>query len=176
MKKTLLLIISAFIYLGAAAQSTKGTLQLGLGGMPIIYPNGSLVTGYSVRGNIGYFPINRLSVGLMPFAGKVEDMESIGANLYVRYYLLNKRFSLFAEGGGGIGSLRYGYAPQFNGAMRAFIIGPGFHYQFKSNSQNKLAIECMVQYGRLQNMRFPESTETGHTLIPTVGIQYFIQK
>jgi hypothetical protein len=176
MKKIALITILTLIYFGAGAQSTKGTFQLGLGGLPIIYPNNSLETGYTLRGNIGYFLMDRLSVGLIPFAGKVQDMQSVGANIYFRYYIINKRFALFAEGGGGIGNLKYEFSPQYNGTMSSFNIGPGFHYLFKSKSQNKLAIEFLLQYLRLQNVNYPENTTTGNTLIPTLGIQYYINK
>lgn len=176
MKKIALITFLTLIYFGAEAQSAKGTFQLGLGGLPIIYPNNSLETGYALRVNVGYFLIDRLSVGLIPFTGKVQDIQSVGANIYFRYYIINKRFALFAEGGGGIGNLKYEFSPQYNGTMSSFNIGPGFHYLFKSKSENKLAIEFLLQYGRLQNIIFPETTITGNTLIPTLGIQYFINK
>jgi hypothetical protein len=54
---------------------------MGIGGLPIIYPDNSGETGYSLRANFGYFPINNLTIGAMPFAGKVEDMKSNGASI-----------------------------------------------------------------------------------------------
>jgi hypothetical protein len=176
MKNIGLILIMILVPFSSKAQSEKGTFQVGLGGLPIIYPDNSSESGYSLRGNIGYFPINRLSVGLMPFAGKVQDMNSIGASIYLRYYILSKRFALFIEGGGGFGNLKYDDSPQYNGTMNSFNIGPGFHYTFKSKHKNKLAIEFLVQYARLQNINYPENTATGNTLIPTLGIQYFINK
>jgi len=176
MKKTALITILALIYFGAEAQSVKGTFQLGFGGLPIIYPDNSAAMGYSLRANIGYFPIDRLSIGITPFAGKVQDMQSIGANIYFRYYIINQRFALFADGGGGIGNLTYEFSPQYNGLMSSFNIGPGIHYLFKSRSENKLAIEFLLQYARLQNINYPENTVTGNTLIPTLGIQYFMNR
>lgn len=176
MKKCGLIFIMLLAYFCSEAQSEKGTFQLGIGGLPIFYPDNSGETGFSLRANIGYFPINKLAVGLMPFAGKVEDMNSIGASIYLRYYIINKRFSLFAEGGGGFGNLKYKDSPQYDGKMNSFNIGPGFHYLFKSKSKNKLAIEFLLQYARLQNINYPENTLTGNTLIPTIGIQYFFKK
>lgn len=176
MKNIGLIFIMLLVYFCSQAQSEKGDFQLGIGGLPIIYPDNSGENGFSLRANFGYFPINKLSVGLMPFAGKVEDMNSIGASIYLRYYIINKRFSLFFEAGGGFGNLKYEDSPQYDGTMNTFNIGPGFHYLFKSKSKNKLAIEFLLQYARLQNINFPENTLTGNTLIPTIGIQYFIKK
>ena len=172
MKKITLIFLSFLLYFNSQAQSEKGIIQIGIGGLPIIYPNNSLETGYSLRANIGYFPINKLSVGVMPFAGKVVDMKSIGAGLYLRYYITNKKFSVFIEGGTGFGNLKYEDAPQYDGTMNSFNIGPGFHYIFK----NKLAIEFLLQYAYLRNITHPESTSIGNTFIPTLGVQYFLIK
>jgi hypothetical protein len=176
MKNIGLIFIMLLGYFYSVAQSEKGTFQLGLGGLPIIYPDNSGETGYAIRANLGYFPMNKLSVGLMPFAGQVEDMKSIGASVYLRYYIINKRFSLFVEGSGGFGNLKYEDSPEYNGTMNTLNIGPGIHYTFKSKHKNKLAIEFLIQYARLKNINYPENTATGNTLIPTLGIQYFINK
>jgi hypothetical protein len=48
----------------------------------------------------------------MPFAGKVQDMNSIGASIDLRYYILSKRFALLIEGGGGFGNSKYDDSPQ----------------------------------------------------------------
>lgn len=174
MKNIGLILIMLIAFYSAKAQSEKGTFQLGIGGLPIIYPGNSTGTGYSLRANIGYFPINRLSVGVIPFAGKVRDMKSIGTSVYLRYYIISKRVTLFVEAGGGFGNLKYDNSPQYNGTMNSFNLGPGLHYTFKSKHKNKFAIEFLIQYARLQNINYPESTTTGNTLIPTLGIQYFI--
>lgn len=88
MKISGLIFLAFIISFSAQAQSDslntqalceKGTFQVGIGGLPIIYPGSSEVRGYSLRANVGYFPIKKLAVGLMPFAGKVDDMKSIGA-------------------------------------------------------------------------------------------------
>ena len=172
MKNIAFIFIMLFAFFCSHAQYEKGTFQLGIGGMPIIYPDNSEETGYSLRANFGYFPINKLVVGLMPFVGKVDQMKSVGANIYLRYYLTNNSFSVFIEASGGFGNLEYENTPQHNGTMTAIILGPGIHYKFKNN----LAIEFLLQYGRLQNISYPENTATGNTLIPTLGIQYFIKK
>ncbi len=176
MKNIGLISIMLLGYFFSEAQSEKGTIQLGVGGLPIIYPDNAAENGFSLRTNIGYFPSNKLSVGIMPFVGKVEDMNSIGASIYLRYYVINKRISLFVEGGGGFGNLKYEDTPEYDGMMNSINIGPGFHYQFKRNSKNKLAVEFLLQYARLRNITYPESTFIGNTLIPTIGIQYFIKK
>jgi hypothetical protein len=172
MKKIALIFITILIYYNSQSQTEKGGFQVGIGGLPIIYPDNSGETGYSLRANFGYFPINKLTVGVMPFVGKVEDMKSIGANIYLRYYLTNKRFSLFVEASGGFGDLKYEDSPQYNGTMNSIIFGPGIHYIFKNN----LSIEFIFQYARLRNISYPENTFIGNTLIPTLGIQYFIFK
>ena len=170
MKKIGLILIAILLYNNSQAQCEKGTFQLGIGGMPILYPDDSEDPGYSLRVNFGYFPINKLSVGVMPFIGKVDQMKSIGLNVYLRYYLLNKRFSLFAEASGGFGNLKYENSPQYNGTMNAIILGPGIHYKIKNN----LGIEFLLQYGRLRNISYKENTSIGNTLIPSLGIQFFI--
>ena len=176
MKNIGLIFIVLSVYFCSQAQSEKGNFQLGIGGFPIVYPDNIAETGFSLRANFGYSPINNLTVGLIPFAGKVEDMKSIGASIYLRYYILNKRFSLFVEGGGGFGNLQYKDSPQYDGTMNSLNIGPGILYTFKSKHKNKLAVEFLLQYARLQNINYPENTLTGNTLIPTIGIQYFIKK
>ena len=172
MKKTTLIFITILLYLNSQAQSEKGAFQIGIGGLPIIYPDNSGETGYSLRTNFGYFPINKLAVGVMPFAGKVEDMKSFGASIYLRYYLTNKRVSFFVEAGAGFGNLKYEDTPQYNGTMNSLNLGPGIHYIFKNN----LAIEFLLQYAKLRNITYPENTYIGNTLIPTLGIQYFMRK
>lgn len=172
MKKTYLIFFLILFYCGAQAQFEKGTFQVGIGGLPIIYPDDLAETGYSLRANFGYFPIKKLAVGVMPFVGNVEDMKSIGVNIYLRYYITNKRFSLFAEAGTGFGNLQYEDSPSYNGTMYSFNIGPGVHYIFK----NKLAIEFLLQYANLRNISYPENTINGNTVIPTLGVQYFIFK
>ena len=154
MKKTALIFITILLYFNSQAQIEKGGFQVGIGGLPIIYPDNSGETGYSLRANFGYFPINKLTVGIMPFVGKVEDMKSIGASIYLRYYITNKRVSFFVEAGGGFGNLKYEDSPQYNGTMNSITIGPGIHYKFKNN----LAIEFLLQYARLRNISYPEST------------------
>jgi hypothetical protein len=176
MKNIGLILIMLLAYFYSQAQSEKGTFQLGIGGLPIIYPDNSGETGYAIRANFGYFPTNKLTIGLMPFAGRVGNMKSIGTSIYLRYYIINKKFSLFVEGSGGFGNLKYEDSPQYDGAMNSLNIGPGIHYTFKSKHKNKLAIEFLLQYARLQNINYPENTLTGNTLIPTIGIQYFIKK
>ena len=93
MKNIGLIFIMLLVYFCSQAQSEKGDFQLGIGGLPIIYPDNSGENGFSLRANFGYFPINKLSVGLMPFAGKVEDMNSIGASIYLRYSGRKLQFS-----------------------------------------------------------------------------------
>ena len=104
MKQTLILL-SVLLYFNAHAQNEKGTFQIGMGGLPIFYPDNSAETGYSLRANFGYFPTKKLAVGVMPFVGKVEDMKSFGASVYLRYYLTDKRISFFVEAGAGLGDL-----------------------------------------------------------------------
>jgi len=172
MKKSILIIITFSLYLNCHAQTDKASFQIGLGGLPIIYFNGSSPAGYSLRANFGYFPINKLAVGLVPYIGKVDYMKSVGVNLYTRYYFLNKKIALFIEANAGFGNLKYETNTQYNGIMSAMSIGPGIHYIFK----NKIAIELILQYARLRNISYPEDTMIGNTFIPTVGIQYFIYK
>lgn len=172
MKKLILLTITLVFCFQAEAQIGKGSYQIGIGGLPIIYPNNEAETGYSLRANFGYFLGDNLAIGILPFAGKVNDMSSFGASIYLRFYLMNKGVSLFIEGGGGFGNLKYDFSPQYNGTMNTLNLGPGIHYKFK----NKLAVEFLLQYARLQNITFPENTSTGNTVIPTFGIQYFIER
>lgn len=172
MNKILLLSITLLLCLTTQAQTEKGTIQAGIGGLPIIYPNTDIEPGYSLRINYGYFLANRLAIGIVPFAGKVNGINSLGASAYLRYYLMNSSVSIFLEAGGGFGNLKYDTSPQFNGTMSTINLGPGVHYIFKNN----LAIEFLIQYANLRNITFPENTSVGNTVIPTLGIQYFIER
>lgn len=172
MKEIVLVFITILLCFNSQAQSEKEIFQVGIGGMPIIYPDNSEEPGYSLRANFGYFPTNKLTVGVMPFVGKVDQMKSIGASIYFRYYVMDKKISVFVEAAGGFGNLKYEHSSQYNGTMNSINLGPGIHYKFKNN----LAIEFLLQYARLRNINYPESTLIGNTLIPTLGIQYFIRK
>lgn len=149
---------------------------MGIGGLPIIYPGNSSLTGYSLRANIGYAPSEEFTIGILPFAGKVQDTKSVGASLYSRFYLQENRFSFFIEAGLGFGKLTYDNTPQFNGTLFTYNVGPGMHYLLNPTSKNRLAFEFLIQYARLQNITYSDNTVLGNTLIPTLGIQYFINK
>lgn len=170
--KLSLTILTFLLYFNTHAQNEKGTFQIGLGGLPVIYPDNTSDTGYSLRANVGYFPMDKFAIGIMPYAGKVEDMQSFGANIYMRYYITDKKVSFFVEAGAGLGDLKYEYTPQINGMMSSFNVGPGIQYSIKNN----FSIEFLAQYARLRNVEYPESTTLGNTFIPTIGIQYFIRK
>ena len=168
----ILVCILTLTFIHSHAQIEKGTYQVGIGGLPIIYPNVEEPLGYSLRVNYGFFLVDNLSIGILPFSGRVGDISSFGANCYLRYYLMNSKFSLFLEGGGGLGRLEYDYSPRYNGTLLSINIGPGLHYLPK----NKLAFEFLFQYARLSNIEFPDNTSIGHTIIPSLGIQYFIRR
>ena len=171
MKKLILTCVLCFLYLGITAQIPKKSLQIGVGGLPIYYPINNFPTGYSLRANIGYFLFNDISLGIIPFSGKVGDISSSGVNSYFRYYVMHTDISFFIEAGAGVGRLNYENTPQFNGTMMSINFGPGFHYQFKKS----WTFELLFQYARLRNISFPDNTSIGHTIIPTLGIQYFFQ-
>ncbi|MEM7299142.1 MAG: hypothetical protein AAF391_12860, partial [Bacteroidota bacterium] len=97
MKNFLLLTVFFLLVFKSLGQIEKGTFQAGIGGLPIIF-NDSSPTGYSLRANIGFFLTNKLSVGLIPFVGKIDDINSRGISLYSRYYFRDKKVSLFLEG------------------------------------------------------------------------------
>lgn len=168
--KYILLVTLLSASLSMNAQHNKGSFEVGVGGLPILYPDNSQPTGFSLRANAGYFLIDNLSIGLMPFVGKVGDINSLGASVYARYYLTQQRLSIFLEAAGGFGSLTYGNTPEFDGTMSSFNIGPGVQYELKG----KVSLEFLMQYARLRNESFPESTLTGNTVIPTFGINFRI--
>jgi hypothetical protein len=150
-------------------QTKKGSIQIGIGGLPIIYFDNSLPTGFSLRSNVGYFPTDKLVVGVMPFLGKVDEISSIGAGLYSRYYCFNKKISIFIEGSLGFGRVEYEDSSRLNGAMSSLSFGPGISYDLGK----KLKVELLLQYARLRNESYPERTNLGNTFIPTIGIQFF---
>ncbi|MEM9328795.1 MAG: hypothetical protein AAGA85_24230 [Bacteroidota bacterium] len=169
-KRSYLLAIFFSVSLTLYAQDREGSFQMGLGGLPLIYPDNSLPTGYSVRGNFGYFLLDDLAVGVMPFGGEVDNLNALGANLYARYYVVNKSVSVFLEVGAGMGRVTYDDTPQFNGTMVSLNAGPGIAYNF-----NRIfAIEFIPQYARLQNITHRENTNVGNVLIPTLGVQFSI--
>lgn len=168
--KSILLVILMLASFGCWSQTQKGSSQFGLGGLPIVYFDNSLPTGYSLRANVGFFVMDQWSVGIMPFTGKVDDIRSFGASLYSRYYLLDKKLSLFIEGSVGFGRLTYENQPALNGFMSSLTLGPGLSYRLKENIQ----IELLPQYARLRNETNPADSRVGNTFIPTLGIQFFI--
>jgi hypothetical protein len=56
MKNIGLILIMILVPFSSKAQSEKGTFQVGLGGLPIIYPDNSSESGYSLRGTYWLFP------------------------------------------------------------------------------------------------------------------------
>lgn len=172
MKQYVLTLIFLISSLCIFSQQSKGTIQFGIGGLPILYPDHTLPTGYSLKANAGYFVMDGLAVGVSPFSGKVDEISSLGASLYLRYYVNNSRASFFVEGGVGYGKLKYKLNPQVNGTLNVLNIGPGVHFTIKG----KLALEVLVQYANLKNISFPEWTIDGHTIIPTLGFQYFLNR
>lgn len=166
--KKLILILLVFACFTAKSQTEKGTIQVGIGGLPIIYLDNSLPTGYSLRSNIGYFVKDNLAVGVIPFAGRVDDMKGVGVAVYSRYYFTNKKLSIFLEGSIGIGRMTYDHAPEYNGTMSTLSIGPGIGY----NVSDKLTIELLPQYVRFRNESHRDVTRIGKAFIPTIGIQF----
>lgn len=154
------------------AQTEKGTFQVGVTGFALTKNSNNLPNGYSLRGNIGYFPINKLSVGITPYYGKIRTISSSGANVYARYYFINRRTSVFLEGSTGFGTLRFDGASEFNGAMHSMTIGPGMHYRILDN----LAVEFSAQYGRLSGISDQNENNTSKTFMPSLGVQYFFRK
>lgn len=171
MKKQILIILIFLTPFLCQSQTEKGNFHIGIGGLPIFYPDGSLETGYSLRANIGYFPVDKLAIGFMPFLGQVEEIKSQGASIYLRYYLLSRRTSLFLEAAAGLGRVQYDYSTNLNGTMSSYNIGPGVHFMLN----DKISIELIAQYARLQNITHPESTLVSNTIIPTIGIQYYFK-
>ena len=170
--KKLLFILLLFISVTAMSQNKKGTIQVGIGGLPIIYFDNSVPTGYSLRANVGYFVSDRLAVGVLPFAGKVDQISSLGAAIYSRYYLTDSKLSFFLEGSVGLGTVNYERDSNFDGTMSSVSFGPGFGYRLNP----KFTIEFLAQYARLKNESFPESTLLGNTFMPTFTIQYSLFK
>lgn len=150
------------------AQIEKGQFQVGVGGMPIVYPGLGGIRGYSLRGNFGYSPFSNFVFGLQPFTGKVDDITSTGLGLYARQYLTKDRFAPFIEAGFGLGKLKYEESPQVNGTLSAIHAGVGARYLVS----DRVAIELAVQYSQLKNITHPETTVNGNVIIPTIGIQY----
>jgi hypothetical protein len=172
MKKAFLIVPVLLLSTLLHSQTKKGTFQVGVSGLPIIYFDNSLPNGYSLRANVGYFPLENFSIGLSPYFGQVAEISSLGTNLYTRYYFLSSRVSLFAEASSGLGSVKYDENSNLNGTMNSLALGPGVALSIK----DKLALEIIVQYARLRNITHPRDTQLGNTFIPSIGLQYFIGK
>ena len=172
MKKLTLAALFVLTCFSCYAQTDKGSFHIGAGGLPIIYPDNQSPTGYALRINVGYFVTENISIGLMPFHGKVDDIKSTGANALLRYYILKSKVLVFGEATTGLGFLKYDTSPELDGTMHSFTIGSGLGYSIN----NKFSVEVILQYGRLRNIPYPEQTWTGKTFIPTIGIQYYFRK
>jgi hypothetical protein len=172
MKKLILVFAACLFFFTTEAQTEKGTIQIGVGGLPsVIYPGTSLLKGRSLRANVGYFFFDDFVVGVLPFRGRVREINSFGASLYARYYFIENDFSVFVEAGFGLGLLRDSNAGPWNdGILNPLNIGPGIHYRIT----DQVAIELLLQYARLRDLDEPTGSLIRNTFIPTIGIQYFI--
>lgn len=172
MKKLLFFFVSSVLLIYSLQAQQKGDLMIGAGGLPVIYPDNSLPTGYSVRANFNFFPVDRFAIGIMPFAGKVDEITGIGVHGHMRYYFTDSRLSIFGDVGFGFGAVRYDILTELDGTMSSVVVGPGLSYKLGG----RLAVEAIFQYARLQNISYPENAATGNTFLPTIGLQYYIKK
>ena len=115
-KKALLLFSFCFIMLSLTAQSSRqASWEIGLTGIPIIYPGIDNIGGFALTLNAGHFLTDNLAFGLRPFYGKVvsgtapanEKISSFGANIYARWHFGTKKVIPFLDFNIGWGRLWY---------------------------------------------------------------------
>lgn len=184
MKKTktiaFLLLASA---LAANAQITKGNWMVG--GSGSFYntkaeneTSSSEGTGLNIFGNIGYFPINKLAIGLSPSIGysktkgNSEAGKGYGIGLFTRYYFLHteNRINLFSH-------LEYRYTVSYSGSTNTgngnnFIIKAGPAIYFNSS----VGLEVTLNYENLKIASKNGSDTTFNNLNIGVGFQIHLEK
>ena len=193
MKKLLIILTLGLLFnIPLSGQQDNGhKKQFGLTGLAIIYPNAnsglgvSGIRGYAFYLNAGKFISPRISIGLKPFFGSVDDgwdvfnqkINSLGLNAYSRYHIPIGKSYLFADLSTGFGRLWYNskddsYSQQLkdsNGTMFNYSLGLGSDIHIS----NGWHFEILVQYSRMRNISNPENTSIGKTIIPSIGVQRF---
>jgi len=132
---------------------------------------------FSVRGNIGYFFMDRLSLGVIPHYSKTisvtqlgvnQSINNIGGMVYGRYYFrfdFSYEFAVFPEVALGLGTR--GFKENYGMALLASA-GPGATYFFKDYWAAEIILPVTLQR-RLSDDFITDDL----TLTPVLGIQYY---
>jgi len=174
-KKYLLLLISVCFFCSTGkAQFELQQLQVGAGFFT--QPVGSAFK-FSTRANIGYFFVDRLSIGVMPHFSRTinltknginQKINNIGGSVYGRYYWRFKfsyEFAIFPEVAIGLGTR--GFKENYGLSLHASV-GPGATYFFKDYWAVELVLPVVLQR-RLSD----DFIDDDLTLTPVLGVQYY---
>lgn len=200
MKNILCILLFSVSFLNGYAQIEKNTSQAGISALPVLdvlnlFPQNS-ISGFGVMGNLGYFPIKNLSIGINPYYSRVsnsyddylipygdirkeEKISLYGLNAYLRYYVFSKgKFSLYPTVSLGFGNLekeifmRPGTARLGHGSTSVLTCyaGAGVNYFITE----RVALELNVPYMYVQYL--PPATTGFHTIAPTIGVQFYLSR
>lgn len=200
MKKTKLslIIISLAFLANAYSQTEKSTKQAGISVLPIYdilntYPDNKIAGG-AVMGNFGFFVMNDLSIGLMPYYGQVsnkynistfdfheerQDISLYGLNTYMRYYFFKKKKVLvYASASFGFGNIHkqttnlaiqslVDYS-ESDDSVYTILAGLGVNYSLSP----RISLELNIPYTVLRHISGQVNDSDFQTIAPMIGVQY----
>ena len=179
----LFLALSLLSFLTSNAQITRGNWMVG--GDASFYnqkaeseSSSSEGTGFYISPKIGYFPIDKLAIGVGPrfsyakTKGNSEASKSYGIGVFTRYYILKpeKMINLFTH-------LEYNYSIGYYGSSKTgnlnnFIVKAGPVIYFNSS----VGLELTLNYESLKRNNENGSDSTFKNLNLGVGFQIHLEK
>lgn len=199
MKKRILLAMYIGFFSVSYAQTEKGMNQVGLSGVPLfdvlgLYPDNEIAGG-AFMANYGTFINDHMSFGVQPYYARAANeypvegpslyrqrqaIRVIGLSAYLRYYYLaTPKWWLFGSTSLGFGNyheettdlatLRRVNEGNENESVSLLTVGVGVDYWVTS----RLALELNTSYAFVYEFSTDPYSEDFHTIIPTLGVQYY---
>jgi len=188
----LVFFLASFLPSKVSAQIEKGTVHLGIAGLPIvdvfnIYPDNK-ITGLGLTGQIGFFPLKNLYLGINPYYVKVknrypdmgstteETLKIYGINTLIAYYVpLSPKFFIY-------GGLSLGFGVQDDQESDAamitanyatypiFVVAPGLGIHYFITKTTSLNFNLpLINVNQISYFK----SENFQTLAPTIGVGFF---
>ena len=201
-KKIKLVIVSILITLTSYSQTDKGSQHVGVAGLLIFdlfnfYPENE-ISGGAININYGIFIRNNLSFGLniyragasneygteaADFHRENQKIRLMGLNSNLRYYhSLSKRILIFTTVSFGFGNYKIETTNLSNllkvnegiekESVGIIMTGVGLNYCVMNN----LTLELNIPYIFVKRFSTDPYAENFHTIVPTIGIQYYWNK